>query len=408
MRIQPVFFAVLVSIATALSSTSVVLAARVGVQSPRDPSTLDASPRRIAIDVSITDGHQIATLDSFRAAIGGRAPATWTIWSDWGDPAKRDFPTRRGVACAGAGCDAADLVAAGRPERPREPALRPPRQPHRRPTRRLHPQFRAGGQGLRQPRHPPLRPRGERQPLPLGRQGLRQHGGVVRGGLATRPPTLPGGRRDERQVPLECRQEGLPGRLQPVHSVLPGRRVRRLHGLQQLQLGSPTREWVADGQGVQDGHEPASQISPKPIIAAENASNAQGGDKAAWIREGYRAVYAELPRISAIIYLDVDLRPIGHPDWRLGSPAAALAAYARDRRPARVPGPTAGHLSPGPARPPRAGLPPGRCASLDAVDGAAGATLSAAGTAGVTLPPLLRPCRASAQVPERVSGVAHA
>ena len=72
-----------------------------------------------------------------------------------------------------------------------------------------------------------------------------------------------------------------------------------------------------------------SQISSKPIIAAENASHAQGGDKAAWIREGYRAVYAELPRISAIVYLDVDLRAAGHPDWRLGSPAAALAAYAR-------------------------------------------------------------------------------
>jgi hypothetical protein len=40
-------------------------------------------------------------------------------------------------------------------------------------------------------------------------------------------------------------------------------------------------------------------------------------------------VYAELPRISAIVYLDVDLRAIGDPDWRLRSPAAALAAYAR-------------------------------------------------------------------------------
>jgi hypothetical protein len=70
------------------------------------------------------------------------------------------------------------------------------------------------------------------------------------------------------------------------------------------------------------------EISNKPIIAAETGSNPNGGDKAAWIRTGYRKVYAELPDIEAIVYLDADLREVGHPDWRIASPAAALTAYS--------------------------------------------------------------------------------
>ena len=74
--------------------------------------------------------------------------------------------------------------------------------------------------------------------------------------------------------------------------------------------------------------EQLSDISSKPVIAVEAASNGDGGDKAAWIREGYRAVYRELPEVVAIVYLDADLRVLGHPGWRLASPAAALAEYA--------------------------------------------------------------------------------
>ena len=69
-------------------------------------------------------------------------------------------------------------------------------------------------------------------------------------------------------------------------------------------------------------------VSGKPIIVAESASNDVGGGKAAWIADGYREVYAKLPRIVAINYLNVDLRHVGHPDWRLTTPPWALDKYA--------------------------------------------------------------------------------
>ena len=75
-----------------------------------------------------------------------------------------------------------------------------------------------------------------------------------------------------------------------------------------------------------------SDISTKPIIAVEAASNALGGDKAAWIEDGYRQVYRRLPEVVAIVYLDADLRALGHPDWRLVTPAGALAEYAEIAR----------------------------------------------------------------------------
>ena len=70
------------------------------------------------------------------------------------------------------------------------------------------------------------------------------------------------------------------------------------------------------------------EISSKPIMVAETASNQFGGNKPAWIRDGYREVYDKLPDIEAIVYLNADLRNVGHPDWSLDSPANSLSAYA--------------------------------------------------------------------------------
>ena len=99
-------------------------------------------------------------------------------------------------------------------------------------------------------------------------------------------------------------------------------------GFSNFNWESP-REWQPMVRGFRKVTNLLSQISSKPIIAAENASNAQGGDKAAWIRDGYRAVYAELPASARSSISTSTCAAVGHPDWRLSSPAAALAAYAR-------------------------------------------------------------------------------
>lgn len=49
--------------------------------------------------------------------------------------------------------------------------------------------------------------------------------------------------------------------------------------------------------------------------------------KAAWISQGYRAVYKRFPAIVAIVYFNVDASMVGQPDWRLSVTDGSLAAY---------------------------------------------------------------------------------
>ena len=126
-------------------------------------------------------------------------------------------------------------------------------------------------------------------------------------------------------------RQGVPRRLQPVRLPVAWGRLRRRDGLQCLQLGNVRRqELELDVRPVPaHGHRHGARSSSKPIIVAETGSTDLGGDKAAWIRDGYRAVHDQLPQIKGIVYLNADLRDLGHPDWRLATPLSALTAYAQ-------------------------------------------------------------------------------
>jgi hypothetical protein len=67
----------------------------------------------------------------------------------------------------------------------------------------------------------------------------------------------------------------------------------------------------------------------KPVILPELGSNYVGGDKAAWITDGYLTTYAKWPAIRLMVYFDYDTTFAGQPDWRLVQPpdGSALAAY---------------------------------------------------------------------------------
>jgi len=67
-------------------------------------------------------------------------------------------------------------------------------------------------------------------------------------------------------------------------------------------------------------------ITRKPVVASETGSNWRGGSKAAWIRDGYPAVYKAYPQIRLIVYFNVNMEP-QHPDWSLTRPITAMAAY---------------------------------------------------------------------------------
>jgi beta-mannanase len=68
-----------------------------------------------------------------------------------------------------------------------------------------------------------------------------------------------------------------------------------------------------------------SQLTTKPIMIAETGCTELGGDKAAWIREGFLSDLPTLfPRLKAVIYFDCAQDGT---DWRIGTSRGALDAY---------------------------------------------------------------------------------
>ncbi len=65
-------------------------------------------------------------------------------------------------------------------------------------------------------------------------------------------------------------------------------------------------------------------LTSKPIMIGETASTEIGGDKAAWITEGFlNDIPAYFPRVRAVIWFDEDKEV----DWRVNSSQSSLAAF---------------------------------------------------------------------------------
>ena len=90
MRRSPLVLSAVLCLLALLGSSGPGLAER----TDREPTTraFDQGVRTVAMGVSIDDGRRLADLDAHTRAVG-RAPATWSIWSQWGDPGTRSFPT---------------------------------------------------------------------------------------------------------------------------------------------------------------------------------------------------------------------------------------------------------------------------------------------------------------------------
>jgi len=113
----------------------------------------------------------------------------------------------------------------------------------------------------------------------------------------------------------------------PYTSIWPGKSYVDVMAYTAYNWGT-NREWVSMHQTFKRPYELISQLSDLPLMVVETGSSPDGGDKAAWIRTGYREVYEAFPRIMAIVWTDSDQSAVGHPDWRLSTPTAAMAAYA--------------------------------------------------------------------------------
>jgi hypothetical protein len=91
------------------------------------------------------------------------------------------------------------------------------------------------------------------------------------------------------------------------------------------------RSWQTFAQGISQPMAAFAKFTAKPVIVAELGTTPavwNGYTKPWWIKSGYRAVRKKYPRIKAIIYQHVDLAHLNHPDWSLDNPSpGAMDAY---------------------------------------------------------------------------------
>ena len=94
--------------------------------------------------------------------------------------------------------------------------------------------------------------------------------------------------------------------------------------------GYAGRPWTSMVSAYTQPMKKFKQFTNKPIVVAENASSHKNGNKAKWIKNGYKGVRAKWHKIKGILYLDSDEphNQFGHPRWRLAKPSDGSAANA--------------------------------------------------------------------------------
>jgi hypothetical protein len=96
------------------------------------------------------------------------------------------------------------------------------------------------------------------------------------------------------------------------------------------ELGGLTWTCSTAARGVADELRQLTRTSrnPRGKRHPRGRFNWVGGDKAAWIRDGYQIVYKRWPAIRAMVYFDYDTTFAGQPDWRLIQPSDGTAFEA--------------------------------------------------------------------------------
>ncbi len=85
-------------------------------------------------------------------------------------------------------------------------------------------------------------------------------------------------------------------------------------------------DWLSFADVFGDSYRLVEQLTSKPMIIAETGSVEQGGDKAAWIRDGLLHVLpVEFPRVRAVVWWE--RRTAGDGDLRIESSPASVSAF---------------------------------------------------------------------------------
>lgn len=88
--------------------------------------------------------------------------------------------------------------------------------------------------------------------------------------------------------------------------------------------GTGVNRWQTLSQVFSSSYKTITEMSTKPLMITETSSSEIGGDKAAWVREGFlRTIPQQFPRVRAVIWFDRSMEQ----DWRVDSSPASLRAY---------------------------------------------------------------------------------
>ena len=113
----------------------------------------------------------------------------------------------------------------------------------------------------------------------------------------------------------------------PFKAYFPGDEYVDYTGLDGYNWGTAgvgVNRWESLAQVFSSSYEELTQISSKPVIITEVSSGEVGGDKAAWIREGFlNTIPRKFPRVNAVVWFDRNQEQ----NWRIDSSASSLAAY---------------------------------------------------------------------------------
>jgi beta-mannanase len=89
-------------------------------------------------------------------------------------------------------------------------------------------------------------------------------------------------------------------------------------------FASTGHSWLSLGDTFASSYATLTQLSAKPVMITETGSAEIGGDKAAWIRQGFlNEIPQRFPRVSAAIWFNVQKES----DWRVNSSQASLEAF---------------------------------------------------------------------------------
>ncbi len=112
----------------------------------------------------------------------------------------------------------------------------------------------------------------------------------------------------------------------PADAAYPGDDSVDLVALDGYNWGTstPGSTWQTLPQLFASAYERTGAQANRPVIIAETACAEQGGDKADWIRQGFAAIQADFPRLTAVCWFN---EIASAADWRVESSPASLAAF---------------------------------------------------------------------------------